>query len=78
MTSGLSETMLWRDGYERKHEHDWVRFFYKNGKFDNKPGTSFLYNNANSYILGCLIEKKIWTKFKRIFKISFIRAYWNT
>ena len=58
MTSGLSETMLWRDGYERKHEHDWIRFFYKNGKFDNKPGTTFLYNNVNSYILGCLIEKK--------------------
>lgn len=58
MTSGLSETMLWRDGYERKHEQDWIRFFYKNGKFDNKPGTTFLYNNVNSYILGCLIEKK--------------------
>lgn len=58
MSSGLSETMMWRDGYERKHEHDWVRFFYKSGKFDNKPGSVFLYNNANSYILGCLIEKK--------------------
>lgn len=58
MTSGLSETMMWRDGYERKHERDLIRFFYSKGKFDNKPGTTFLYNNANSYILGCLIEKK--------------------
>lgn len=58
MTSGLSETMIWRDGYERKHEQDWVRYFYTRGKFDNKPGTTFLYNNVNPYILGCLIEKK--------------------
>jgi len=58
MTSGLSETLFWRDGYERKHERDWIRYFYKNGKFDNKPGTTFLYNNVNTYMLGCLIEKK--------------------
>ena len=58
MTSGLSETMLWRDGYERKYERDWIRFFYRAGKFVNKPGTAFLYNNVNPYILGCLIEKK--------------------
>ncbi len=58
MSSGVSNTMFWRDGYERKHERDWIRFFYKNGKFDHKPGTVFLYNNVNSYMLGCLIEKK--------------------
>jgi len=58
MTSGLSETMFWRDGWERKHAWNWIRYFYENGKFDNKPGTSFLYNNVNSYMLGCLIEKK--------------------
>lgn len=58
MRSGLSETMFWRDGYERKHVHDWVRFFYTDGKFDYEPGSAFLYNNANPYILGCLIEKK--------------------
>lgn len=58
MTSGVSETILWRDGYERKHERDWVRYFFKNAQFLNKPGTTFLYNNANPYILGCLIEKK--------------------
>jgi len=58
MTAGLSETMMWRDGYERKHERDWVRFFYTAGKFDNKPGTVFLYNNACPYMLGALIQKK--------------------
>ena len=58
MTAGLSETMMWRDGYERKHVKDWVRFFYTNGKFDNKPGTQFLYNNACPYMLGALIQKK--------------------
>ncbi len=58
MTSGLSESMMWRDGYERKYESDWIRFFYTHGKFDNRPGTVFKYNNANPYMLGCLIEKK--------------------
>lgn len=58
MRTGLSETMMWRDGYERKHVNDWVRFFYTNGKFDHQPGTQFKYNNANCYMLGCLIEKK--------------------
>jgi len=58
MTSGLAETMMWRDGYERRHERDWIRYFYAHGKFANKPGSTFLYNNANPYMLGCLIEKK--------------------
>lgn len=59
MTAGLSETMMWRDGYERKHVNDWIRYFYTNGKFENKPGTTFLYNNACTYLLGALIQKKI-------------------
>ena len=58
MTAGLSEGMMWRDGYERKHEQDWVRYFYTHGKFDHKPGTEFLYNNACTYLLGALIQKK--------------------
>lgn len=58
MTSGLGKTMFWRDGWERKHEKDWIRYFYEKGEFDNKPGTTFLYNNVNSYMLSCLIEKK--------------------
>lgn len=58
MTSGVSERMLRRAGYERNHEQDWVRYFFKHAPFLNEPGTTFLYNNANAYILGCLIEKK--------------------
>ena len=58
MTAGLSEGMMWRDGYERKHEQDWIRYFYAHGKFDHKPGTQFLYNNACTYLLGALIQKK--------------------
>ncbi|PLC50208.1 hypothetical protein CR159_09400 [Pollutimonas subterranea] len=58
MTSGLSEPMFFRDSYERAHVRDWIRHFYKTGKFDNAPGTKFLYNNVNPYLLGCLIEKK--------------------
>lgn len=58
MTTGISERMLRRQGYERNHEQDWVRYFFKHAPFDDEPGTTFLYNNANAYILGCLIEKK--------------------
>ena len=58
MTSGMGKSILWRDGWERRHARDWVRFFYENGQFAYPPGTRFLYNNANTYMLGCLIEKK--------------------
>ncbi|MBQ9058834.1 MAG: serine hydrolase [Atopobiaceae bacterium] len=58
MTSGLSETMMWRDGWERKNHPNWPRYFFTDGKFDNEPGSVFLYNNANPYMLGCLIEKR--------------------
>lgn len=58
MTSGLSEAMFFRESYERAHVKDWVRHIYTAGKFDNVPGTNFLYNNINPYLLGCLVEKK--------------------
>lgn len=58
MTSGLGKTMFWRDGWERRHVRDWIRYFYEHGDFASRPGETFLYNNANSYMLGCLIEKK--------------------
>lgn len=58
MSSGLSNTLFWKDGWERKHEQDWTRYFFKKGQFENKPGSTFLYNNANTYMLGRLIEKK--------------------
>ena len=58
MTSGLSQSILWRDGYDRAHEKDWIRYFYTAGKFDHTPGTQFKYNNANTYMLSCLVERK--------------------
>lgn len=58
MTSGVSERMLRRAGYERRYERDWVRYFFKHAPFVYKPGTTFRYNNVNAYLLGCLIEKK--------------------
>ena len=58
MSTGAETAMFFRESYERAHEKDWVRYFYKNGNFVCAPGEKFLYNNANPYILGCLIEKK--------------------
>ena len=29
MSSGLSNTLFWKDGWERKHEQDWTRYFFK-------------------------------------------------
>jgi len=58
MTAGLDKSMMWRDGYERKHERNWVRYFYTHGEFSHHPGSAFLYNNACSYMLGAFIQKK--------------------
>ncbi len=33
MTSGVSERMLRRAGYERNHERDWVRYFLSTRRF---------------------------------------------
>lgn len=59
MTSGMSVPMFFRESHERAHTQDWVREIYKAGVYDYTPGTTFLYNNVNSYLLGCLIEKKV-------------------
>ncbi len=58
MTSGIEKSMLWRDGRERKYERDWVKWFFENANFSVRPGTAFLYNNANTYLLGCMLEKR--------------------
>ncbi len=58
MSSGLEKTMFWRDGWERKHVRDWIPWFFENARFTDRPGTVFRYNNANSYLLGCMIEKR--------------------
>lgn len=58
MASGMSVPMFFRDSEERRNEKDWARHIYKYGKFGLNRGKDFLYNNANTYLLGCLIEKK--------------------
>ena len=58
MTSGFEKPILFRDSFERSHEKDWIRYFYTHGNFVEKAGENFLYCNANTYMLGCLIEKK--------------------
>ncbi|MBQ3277026.1 MAG: beta-lactamase family protein [Oscillospiraceae bacterium] len=58
MTSGLEKTMFWRDGWERKHVRDWIPWFFENARFVRRPGTTFQYNNVNTYLLGCMIERR--------------------
>lgn len=58
MSSGMEKTMFWRDGWERKHVRDWIPWFFENARFTDRPGTVFQYNNANTYLLGCMIEKR--------------------
>ena len=58
MSSGMEKTMFWRDGWERKHVRDWIPWFFENARFTDRPGTVFKYNNANTYLLGCMIENR--------------------
>lgn len=58
MTTGLKEAIFFRDSKERANEKDWLQYIYQNAKYDKKPGEKFLYTNANTYLLGCLVEKK--------------------
>lgn len=58
MSSGMEKPIFFRESRERAMTKDWVRYFYEKGSFVHKPGMQFLYNNANPYMIGCLIEKK--------------------
>jgi len=58
MSSGLAEPMLFRDSPEREKVKDWPRYIYEKGNYAYKPGTRFLYSNTNTYMLGCLVERK--------------------
>ncbi len=58
MASGLSKPMFFRDSPERAIVKDWVKYFYDNGEFSANRGTDFLYSNFNTYMLGCLVERK--------------------
>jgi CubicO group peptidase (beta-lactamase class C family) len=58
MSSGLSDPLFFRDSPERATVRDWPRYFYEKGQFVRRPGTKFLYSNFNTYMLGCLVERK--------------------
>ena len=58
MTTGLADPLFFRDHPERKTVRDWGRHFYTKGDFVRRPGEAFLYSNFNTYMLGCLVEKK--------------------
>lgn len=58
MSTGLEETMFFRDSPERAREKDWGRYFYQTGKFVRPSGTQFKYCNINTYMLGRLVARK--------------------
>lgn len=57
MTTGLEYPLFFTDDPERYITKDWISYFFKQN-FPYKPGERFLYCNFNTYLLGCLIEKK--------------------
>ena len=58
MASGMKTGLFFRDSAERRREKDWGRYIYTHGDFSLKRGEDFVYNNANTYLISCLIEKK--------------------
>jgi len=58
MSAGMENPILFRDSPERATVRNWPRYFYEHGAFVRPPGEKFLYNNANTYMLGCLVERK--------------------
>lgn len=58
MSSGLKYRLFARDDRLRSTCRDWVDYFYHIGEFVKKPGETFLYDNFNTYMLGCMLEKK--------------------
>lgn len=57
MTTGFDHALFFADDPERYITKDWIGYFFKQ-EFPYKPGERFLYCNFNSYMLGCLIERK--------------------
>jgi CubicO group peptidase (beta-lactamase class C family) len=58
MASGLEKPLFFRDSPERAIVKDWIEYFYEQGKFTRPRGQEFLYSNFNTYMLGCLVERK--------------------
>lgn len=57
MTTGVAYALFFTDDNERYITKDWIAYFFKQ-EFPYKPGERFLYCNFNTYMLGCLIERK--------------------
>lgn len=57
MTTGFAHALFFSDDPERYVTKDWIKYFFKQD-FPYAPGERFLYCNFNTYMLGCLIEKK--------------------
>ncbi|MCL2852239.1 MAG: beta-lactamase family protein [Defluviitaleaceae bacterium] len=58
MSAGVEKPMFFRDSPERATVRNWPRYFYEQSVFLRPPGEKFLYNNADTYMLGCLVERK--------------------
>ncbi len=57
MTTGVENPLFFDNDPERYITEDWIAYFFSQ-EFPFKPGERFLYCNFNTYLLGCLIEKK--------------------
>ena len=57
MTTGLADALFFGDDPQRYVTRDWLRHFFT-ADFDRAPGERFLYSNFNTYLLGCLIERR--------------------
>lgn len=57
MTTGFEHALFFADDPDRYITKDWIAYFFRQN-FPYKPGERFLYCNFNTYMLGCLIERK--------------------
>ncbi|MCR5737408.1 MAG: beta-lactamase family protein [Eubacterium sp.] len=57
MTTGVENPLFFDNDPERYVTEDWIDYFFSQ-EFPFEPGERFLYCNFNTYMLGCLIEKK--------------------
>lgn len=58
MTSGLKSSLFFADSPERYTVKDWIDYFF-HAEFSNPPGEHFLYSNFNTYMLSCMIERRV-------------------
>lgn len=57
MGAGFDHPLFFSDDPERYVTKDWVKYFFSQD-YPFKPCERFLYCNFNTYMLGCLVEKK--------------------